>query len=146
MPRSPRTRRLVPSTCCCTVHLAAIRHHNLRAGSAAAVRPINTVPIDIAFLPQQAAEMIGRLKSIANKLGYHVMSRATAEEIVESHPWLAGHFAAGAPEVPPAVPAAPRSESPRLVELRRRYAGHPATAHTVWATENVARDLDIDHF
>jgi len=40
----------------------------------------------------------------------------------------------------------PRTEPPRLAELRRRYAGHAATAHTVWATENVARDLDLEHF
>ena len=32
--------------------------------------------------------MIGRLKATANRLGYHVISRRTADEILEGHPWL----------------------------------------------------------
>src|SRR5918993_2927061 len=90
--------------------------------------------------------MIGRLKTIANRLGYHVMSRATADEIVESHPWLAEHFAAAAPEAKPAQSPPPGVNPARLSELRRRYSGHAATAHTVWTSENVSRDLDLEHF
>lgn len=90
--------------------------------------------------------MIGGLKSMANRLGYHVMSRAAADEIVESHPWLAEHFGSPVTEVQQPSASSPRSEPPRLAELRRRYTGHPATAHTVWASDNVARDLDIEHF
>ena len=90
--------------------------------------------------------MIGPLKTLANTLGYHVMSRATAEEIVKSHPWLAEQLSTATSDAQPTTATAPRTEPPQLTELRRRYAGHPATAHTVWASENVARDLDLDHF
>ena len=90
--------------------------------------------------------MIGPLKTLANTLGYHVMSRATAEEIVESHPWLAEQLSTPTSNAQPPAATAPRTERPRLAELRRRYAGHPATTHTVWASENVARDLDLAHF
>lgn len=89
--------------------------------------------------------MIGRLKATATRLGYHVISRATADQILESHPWLRQHLG-GEPGPAPARRAAHAPESPRLAELRRRYAGHPATAHTVWATENLSRDLDLTNF
>jgi 2-polyprenyl-3-methyl-5-hydroxy-6-metoxy-1,4-benzoquinol methylase len=93
----------------------------------------------------RTANMIGRLKATANRLGYHVISRRTADEILERHPWLEEQLG-GQSDRPAAATPVAGPDSPRLTELRRRYAGHRATAHTVWATENVARDLDITNF
>lgn len=91
------------------------------------------------------------LKRLLKRLGLVVVRRATADEIVAGHPWLA-HRLGGipAPESTRAqrlsTPGAPTSSDPRLAELRRRYVGHPATSHSVWAPENVANELTLERF
>lgn len=54
----------------------------------------------------------------------------------------------GGGEAEPAPPPHPtlRPDHPRLLELKRRYAGHPATAHSVWNEEFVARDVTLPLF
>lgn len=47
---------------------------------------------------------------------------------------------------PNAVREALRSDHPRLLELKRRYAGHPAGARSVWSEDTIARDLALPWF
>ena len=42
--------------------------------------------------------------------------------------------------------AALRPDHPRLLDLKRRYAGHPAAVASVWTEEFVARDLTLPRF
>ncbi|HLW96069.1 MAG TPA: putative sugar O-methyltransferase [Solirubrobacteraceae bacterium] len=46
----------------------------------------------------------------------------------------------------PEVREALRSDHPRLGELRRRYARHPAAARSVWSDETLARELALPWF
>jgi hypothetical protein len=39
-----------------------------------------------------------------------------------------------------------RESNPRLQELRRRYEGHPASRHSLWAPLYVATELEMDQF
>lgn len=58
--------------------------------------------------------------------------------------------ALGPPALDPAPPEAVRDTlrpgNPRLAELKRRYAGHPATAHSVWTEGYVAAEVRLDAF
>ena len=91
------------------------------------------------------------LKRSLKRLGLVVIRRATADEIVAGHPWLADRLGglqshqSARPERQ-STPGAPTAGDPRLAELRRRYAGHPATSHSVWAPENVASELTLERF
>ena len=90
------------------------------------------------------------LRAISSRLGFVVIRRRTADEILETHPWLADRLARQ--RTPPSRQPtagdqdAPSGSDPRLAELRRRYALHPATGHTVWTPENLRAELDIAHF
>lgn len=90
--------------------------------------------------------MVNVLKKLFERLGYLVIRRSTADDIVSTHPWLADRL--GVREGGPRAPAgsSSREDHPRLAELRKRYAGHPATAHTVWTAENLATELDVARF
>lgn len=90
--------------------------------------------------------LAGVIKSVAERLGFVVLHRSTAEEIADEYPWLAprvGMPLQRAPHAPPAaVPSgAPSTSDPRLADLRKRYEGHPATAHTVWARQHLETEL-----
>jgi hypothetical protein len=54
------------------------------------------------------------------------------------------------PPVSAATPAAVRKslrpDHPRLLELRRRYAGHPAAAGSVWTSGYISADLSLPDF
>jgi hypothetical protein len=39
-----------------------------------------------------------------------------------------------------------RSDHPRLLDLKRRYAGHPAGARSAWSEDNLARELVLPWF
>jgi hypothetical protein len=45
-----------------------------------------------------------------------------------------------------ASPNAPSSTDPRLVDLRRRYAGHTAATHSVWTPEHLVAELTLERF
>ena len=90
-------------------------------------------------------------KRLLARLGLVVIRRSTAKEIVAGHPWLGDRL--GEPsaresmsESRPVTPGAPTRSDPRLAELRRRYAGHPATSHSVWSPENLTTELALERF
>jgi hypothetical protein len=49
-------------------------------------------------------------------------------------------------EVPDGVREALAADHPRLLELQRRYAGHPASGSSVWSGELLARELSLPWF
>ena len=90
------------------------------------------------------------LRRLIEQLGFVVIRRSTVDEILDQHPWLTERLIAR--EQMPSRPtarvsaAAPSASDPRLAALRRRYAGHPATSHSVWSAENVQTELSLDRF
>jgi hypothetical protein len=91
------------------------------------------------------------LKRALARLGFVLIRRSTAAEIVADHPWLGDRL--GEPldlktviDARPLMPGAPTAKDPKLAELRRRYAGHPATSHSVWTPENVSTELTLERF
>jgi hypothetical protein len=80
-------------------------------------------------------------------------SRRTAspEPAAPLHEALPGGAHAALPDgaseaVPDGVREALAADHPRLLELRRRYAGHPASGSSVWSGELLARELSLQWF
>lgn len=48
--------------------------------------------------------------------------------------------------LPPGAAETLRPDNPRLVDLRRRYAGHPAAAASQWTEAFLADNVDLAHF
>jgi putative sugar O-methyltransferase len=92
---------------------------------------------------------------VLSRFGLVAIRRSTANEILETHPWLAdklGEPVAKPKPKPKQKPTdtlsanAPNSADPRLIDLRRRYVGHPATTHSVWTPENLVSELTLERF
>lgn len=79
---------------------------------------------------------------LVNQAGIHVMSRSEHED-------FRAKFCPPAWDSP-AVPEEARTvltlDHPRLVDLRARYRGHPATAHTVWDEGALLGGMSLDRF
>jgi hypothetical protein len=95
--------------------------------------------------------IVHALKRVLARLGFVLIRRSTATEIVADHPWLADRLGEprhleSAIDARRLTPGAPSSKDPKLADLRRRYAGHPATSHSVWTPENVSTELTLERF
>lgn len=92
------------------------------------------------------------LKGFAARLGYVVLRRSTAAELAAEYPWLGERLGVSsvvslAHSAAAPVPAhLPPLSTARLAELRARYVGHPATSHTVWASDNLKTELTLERF
>ena len=91
------------------------------------------------------------LKKIASPLGITLLRRSTTEQIAREYPWLGPRLGIdGGESVRHRAGAvstdAPDNSDPRLVDLRRRYRAHQATAHTVWTPKNLLTELSLERF
>ena len=50
------------------------------------------------------------------------------------------------PELPPGARQYLTSQNPRLIELKKRYKGHPATLHSLWTDTYLQAELDLSTF
>jgi len=88
-----------------------------------------------------------RLFSLANRL-----LRAMRVQLVSTSELAALQASSELPEpaepadLPAEVAAELQPDNPRLSELRRRYAGHPAAAGSRWTSEFVGRQIDLSRF
>jgi hypothetical protein len=59
-----------------------------------------------------------------------------------------GYFKSAAVSTKPPAGAAEylRSDNPRLIELKKRYKGHPAIQHSVWTDMYLHRELNLSSF
>jgi hypothetical protein len=90
--------------------------------------------------------------SLSEMTGLTVISVKTRDKILDSAPWLAGYFqmTERVRRLDGNHPAAPdpylRFDNPYLAELRRRYAGQPASDHIQWGTSAVESRVDLPFF
>jgi putative sugar O-methyltransferase len=83
--------------------------------------------------------------------GLTVISTRTRNKILESAPWLASQFRLAEATrrcegTPGQSERCLRFDNPLLVELRRRYANHPANDHIQWRGAAVEAQLDLTSF
>ena len=92
------------------------------------------------------------LRLIAEWTGLTVISTKTRNKILDSAPWLAAYFLQAERIKPPSEnKSGPgdsylRYDNPYLVDLRRRYANHPANHHSLWNTAAVEAQIDLTSF
>jgi hypothetical protein len=88
------------------------------------------------------ARLNRRLTALLGAVGLAVPGRGLVERL------LAGSGPGPCPPPPPPAGAdeALRHDHPRLVELRSRYRGHPATNGSVWNERYVRREVDLRQF
>lgn len=87
-------------------------------------------------------EILGGANRLLDRLGVCVIPRYEYEALrksFEGPTWES-------PEIPLAARDALRWDNPQLVELERRYAGHPAAAHTQWNKNQLRSSVDLTHF
>jgi hypothetical protein len=83
-----------------------------------------------------------RLRGLVSRDAIGALAAPTSESLGED-PLLTPVEVRSSPEAPhPEL----RSDHPRLVELRRRYAGHPATVRSVWTDDFLVRELALERF
>jgi hypothetical protein len=82
------------------------------------------------------------VNTLANPLNMHVLSR-------DEYSYIAGMFLTeqgGGPALSEAARNYLRIDNPRLLELRERYRGHPAAAHTQWNERDLLSEVDLRAF
>jgi hypothetical protein len=89
------------------------------------------------------------MRLMAEWTGLTVISTKTRNKILDSAPWLAAYFRLGERVKPPseskscAGDSYLRYDNPFLIDLRRRYADHPANDHIQWDTAAVEAQIDL---
>lgn len=92
--------------------------------------------------------------SAAEASGLTIIRTRTRDEILDFAPWTAPYFSMAERVRQPNRKAKPssaldsylRRENPRLAELHRRYAGHPAAQHVHWSRSAVQAHIDLSSF
>jgi SAM-dependent methyltransferase len=90
--------------------------------------------------------------SFSDISGLTFISTKTRDRLLDAAPWLASYFQMPERTVRP-VPATGgtldpylRYDNPHLADLRRRYAGQPASDHIQWGTTEVEEKVDLPTF
>ena len=97
-----------------------------------------------------------RARQVASKLwsglGLVVLSARDRDEILRTAPQLRHLFrlreevARARGRLPHGAIDYLRFDNPRLLELKARYAGHPASEHVQWRSEDIKRGVDLPFF
>lgn len=84
--------------------------------------------------------------------GVSIISNRSRDLLLDRAPWLRTHFllsertAAAAGHLPDGAESHLRYDHPALLDLRRRYNGHPAAGHVQWSSKHVQQGVDIRYF
>lgn len=87
-------------------------------------------------------ELLGGANRVLDKLGVHVLPTSDYQLMRRSFegPQFVG------PDLPEAARDILRWDNPGLIDLERRYARHPAAAHTQWQKGNLRSVIDVSRF
>ncbi len=94
---------------------------------------------------QVARQMMTRMRppveSLLGRVDLALVRRSVYENWLkpEEQSWLESQLPAGAEEEL-------RADHPRLHELRHRYSGHPAAAHTLWNEDVISDQIQLPYF
>ena len=87
-------------------------------------------------------EVLGGANRLLNTFGVHLLPRTdydTLRSAYDGPRWTSPH-----------LPAAARDhlrwDNPALIELEKRYDGHPAAGHTQWRRRNLQSGIDLTNF
>lgn len=89
-----------------------------------------------------ARRLLDWTNAAANRAGVHIMPVSDYQrmhQVYHGPTWQP-------PPIDPDSLAYLTFDNPQLKELRRRYEGHPATGHTQWGEDVLARQLDLTAF
>lgn len=87
-------------------------------------------------------EILGGANRLLDRLGVHLVPRHEYEMLRKSYEgptWRS-------PEIPAVARAKLTWDNPELLDLEKRYAGHPAAAHTQWNKGHLKSSVDLTRF
>lgn len=94
------------------------------------------------------ARLARLLNALLRRLDIAVIRRSNLDALEQAYERLHGtlHPSFQPGPLPPGAKAYLRADNPRLQDLRRRYQGHPAAAHTQWRQDYVDGNVDLHRF
>jgi hypothetical protein len=77
--------------------------------------------------------------SILGRADLALVRRSTLNRVATGPSYVAG-------PLPPGAEEQLRADHPRLLELERRYRGHPVSPHPVWQQDAISKDVTMQYF